>query len=322
MAVRTPVYWDTSTGSIREMSTAMVDQIIAQVSYQYSLNPSLTLSYVSSGDLYQGTLVDTRLQAGAYSTSTTAYPSEATTAEPSTVTVNYNKIQKTYASVSTPGPVSGRTLPLYVTGSNLKIFSDDDFYDTFIEPAIVNLISASTSTTQGGTYRISTTTSVSGHTLVSSSPVFVDTRANTAAYTADAIPETLDQSTTITNYYLHLINGAASSFTAPLGVRTADNNLQVYTDAQFNTMLQDYVRYATVNRAYYRLGYSIQRGTYDPYPSEVTGNTRGSAMIDTKLDGDGNRQTRFVNADDYRAQEFPNGTAQAVNTYYLRIFRF
>jgi hypothetical protein len=42
-------------------------------------------------------------------------------------------------------------------------------------------------------------------------------------------------------------------------------------------------------------------------------------MADTKLDGSGNYQTRFVGADDYRAQEFPNGTAQTINTYYLKI---
>ena len=33
-------------------------------------------------------------------------------------------------------------------------------------------------------------------------------------------------------------------------------------------------------------------------------------MVDTRLNGSGNYQTRFVNADDYRAQEFPNGHQQ------------
>ena len=44
----------------------------------------------------------------------------------------------------------------------------------------------------------------------------------------------------------------------------------------------------------------------------------GSAMVNTKLDGTGNYQTRQV-GDDYRAQEFPNGTAQTISTYNLRI---
>ena len=44
-------------------------------------------------------------------------------------------------------------------------------------------------------------------------------------------------------------------------------------------------------------------------------------LRDTKLNGAGNYQTRFVNADDYRAQEFPNGTSTTINTYYLRIHK-
>jgi len=35
--------------------------------------------------------------------------------------------------------------------------------------------------------------------------------------------------------------------------------------------------------------------------------------------GSGDYQTRYVNTDDYRAQEFPNGTSTTINTYYLNI---
>jgi hypothetical protein len=49
------------------------------------------------------------------------------------------------------------------------------------------------------------------------------------------------------------------------------------------------------------------------------GNTRGTAMVDTKLDGDGNYQTLLVNIDDYSSQEFPNGSGATVSTYNLRI---
>jgi hypothetical protein len=44
-------------------------------------------------------------------------------------------------------------------------------------------------------------------------------------------------------------------------------------------------------------------------------------MGDTRLNGSGNYQTRFVNTDDYRAQEFPDGTATTINTYFLRIHK-
>ena len=53
--------------------------------------------------------------------------------------------------------------------------------------------------------------------------------------------------------------------------------------------------------------------------SYTSGNNRGSGMGDTRLNGSGNYQTRFVNTNDYRAQEFPNGSATTVNTYYLKI---
>ena len=43
-------------------------------------------------------------------------------------------------------------------------------------------------------------------------------------------------------------------------------------------------------------------------------------MVDTRMNGS-NYQTRFVNANDYRAQEFPGGSATTVATYNLRIRR-
>ncbi len=49
-----------------------------------------------------------------------------------------------------------------------------------------------------------------------------------------------------------------------------------------------------------------------------SGNTRGTAMVDTKLDGSGVHRTLQV-GDDYRAQEHPNGSAQTITTTALRI---
>ena len=47
MAVRSPLKND--SGNVKEMTSAEVDQIVDQVVYQYSLNPSVSLSVVSSG---------------------------------------------------------------------------------------------------------------------------------------------------------------------------------------------------------------------------------------------------------------------------------
>ena len=305
MAVRTPLYND--SGNIRQMTTAMVNEIVDQVVYQYSLNPGVSLSVVSSGGSV-GTISDTRLQAGAMSSSVSSTPSEATTAEPSTVTVNYSKIDQTDAT-HTPTADTGKLWPIYYNSSNqIQAMSITDVRDTFLHPAIDLLVSGSTGTQQGGTYQISTSTSVSGSTLVSSTAVFQDTRANTSLYTAGGIPETLDQPTTITSYYLHKITGSDTSYTLPFFIN-ADNNIQIFAEATFESLLQEWIRHtAAASTDGYRLSYSY-----------TTGNNRGTGMTDTKLDGSGNYQTRFVNANDYRAQEFPNGTAQTQNTYYLKI---
>jgi len=288
----------------------MVDEIVDQVVYQYSLDPSVVLSVVGSGGNL-GTITDTRKQAGSYSTSTTAFPSEATTAEPSTVTVSYSKINSSTASVS-PTTDTGKTWPSYYNASGqIQAMNLQDVKDTFLHPAIDLLTAATTTTQQAGTYHISSSSSVTGSTLVSATPVFSDTRADTSLYTAGSIPETLDQPTTITNYYLHRVNGSAPSFTLPYYIN-ASNNIQQFTSATFNSLVQEWIRYTAASSVD---GYSISYNL----GTSGSGNTRGSGMGDTILNGSGNYQQLYVNTDDYRAQEFPDGTAVTANTYYLRI---
>jgi hypothetical protein len=57
------------------------------------------------------------------------------------------------------------------------------------------------------------------------------------------------------------------------------------------------------------------------YRLNGAGSIRGSGMTDTIMNGSGNYQTRYVNTNDYRAQEFPNGTAVTAATNYLRIYQ-
>ena len=303
MAVRQPLYYN-SSNQIQAMTTAMVDEVVDQIVYQYSQNPSVTLSVVgSSGTL--DSMSDTRLQAGAASTSTTSTPSEATTAEPSVVTVSYDKITETRATV-TPTTDTGKTWPVYYNSSNqIQAMSLADVKDTFLHPAIDLLSSGSTGTQQGGTYHI--TTSSSG--AVSATAVFANTQADTSLYTAGGIGETLDQPTTLTSYYLHQLAGSDTSYTLPLFV-TGSDMLQSFPEATFESLMQEWIRYTAVSSTD---GYSIS------YNIGGSGNNRGSGMADTRLNGSGNYQTRFVNTDDYRAQEFPNGTATTINTYYLKI---
>ena len=307
MAIRTPLY--NNSGNLQQMTTAMVTEIVQQTVYQYSTDPSVALSVVSSGGSLTG-LSDTRLQAGSQSTSATSAPSEATTSEPSVVTVSYDKITSTSSGGSATTD-SGKTFPVYLDGlNNIQAMTHQDMLDTFIHPAIDLLASASTGTDQAGTYQISTSASLSGNTEVSGSntAVFVDTRANTSAYTSGSIPETLDQPTTINSYYLQRINGTDNSYTLPIIIDT-NNHLQISPEVTFETLLKNMVKYSAVNDTGYTISYNING----------SGNNRGTGMADTRLDGSGNYQTRFVNADDYRAQEFPNGSPQTINTYFLKI---
>ena len=303
MAVRQPLYYNASN-QIQAMTTGMVDEIVDQIVYQYSQSPSVTLSVVSSGGSLDS-MNDTRLQAGAASTSATAFPSEATTAEPSVVTVSYDKITETRATV-TPTTDTGKTWPVYYNSSNqIQSMNLQDVKDTFLHPAIDLLSSGSTGTQQGGTYHI--TTSSSG--AVSATAVFANTQADTSLYTADGIGETLDQPTTLTSYYLHQLAGSDTSYTLPLFV-TGSDMLQSFPEATFESLMQEWIRYTAVSSTD---GYSIS------YNIGGSGNNRGSGMADTRLNGSGNYQTRFANSDDYRAQEFPNGTPTTINTYYLKI---
>ena len=304
MAVRRPVYVN-GDGNLQEMTSAMVTLIKDRARYQYGANPSVTLSQVGSGgSLTQ--IADTRLQAGAYSTSVFSFPSEATTAEPSVVTVNYQRLDEAAASTSFPTDTSNRRYPLYVNASNnLQAMSQDDMMDTFIHDAIDTLTDG---TDQPGTYRIYNADTLAGHTLVSATPVFIDSRANTAEYTASGIPETLDQPTTITSFYLMKTNNiAAPTITMP--ARFDGNNVTANWLSDFDTILGDLIRHAAAGVAGTRIRYNING----------SGNNRGTAMTDTRLNGSGNYQTRFVNSNDYRAQEFPNGTPTTINTYNLKI---
>ena len=310
MAVRQPLYFNGTQP--QEMSTAMVDQIVDQIVYQYSLNPSVSLSVVSSGGSL-GTINDTRLQAGAASTSATAFPSEATTAEPSVVTVSYSKIDESVASV-TPTTDTGKTWPAYYNASgHIQAMSLQDVKDTFLHPAIDLLTAATTTSQQAGTYHISSTTSVTDSTEVSgaNTAIYLDTRADTSQYTSGGIGETLDQPTTITSYYLQRVNGVNTTFTNPFFIN-ASNHLQEYATATFQSLLSEWIRYTAASSTDgYKITYSIG--------SSGSGNTRGTAIVDTRLNGSGNYQQRFVNTDDYRAQEFPNGSPTTISTYNLRI---
>ena len=186
-----------------------------------------------------------------------------------------------------------------------------DMKDTFFHPVIDLLVSGSTTTQQGGTYHINTGTTVAGSVEVSGvgTAVFTDTGANTSSYTAGNIgTQALDNPTTLTNYYLHRITGSDTSITSPMFIRN-DNDLQVFPEATFKSLVQGWIRQTAANSTDgFKLRYDF-----------TTGTNRGSGMVDQRLNGSGNYQTQQFGGNDYRAQEFPDGTLTTINTYFLKI---
>ena len=300
MAFRRPLYYDGS--DLREMTDTHIGQIRSRCVNLYGANPSVDITVPSSGgDL--GTINDTRKTAGASITRADRFATEGETAEPGTVTVGYSRLDQNVESITQPADTNNRKNFLYQSGGNIYAMTNNDMYDTFYNSAINTLVDGND---RDGTYRIHTGTSLSGHTLISNTAVFSDTRANTGAYTAGGIGETLDQPFTVTNYYLFVTNQGTLTAQSQLAmILRSDNDIQTLSQANSDALLAADMRYWGTQKIRYSVNGS--------------GNNRGSGMANTILNGSGNYQTRFVNTNDYRAQEFPNGTAITANTYFLRI---
>ena len=316
MAVRSPLYF--SGGNLIELSSGEINEWSQKAIYQYSLSPTAVLTVVSSSGANIDAMDDTRLKAGATSQSSSAFVAESSTAEPSTVTVSYDKINFAYTSTGDISNTSdtGTTFPVYydTSAGAVRAMNLTDFLDTFIYPAVNLMVAASESSDTAGTYTITSSASApSNYTKVSSddTAVFTDTRADTSAYSAAGIPETLDQPTTITNYYLHRRDGSNLTPSRTPVLIDGSNNIQQFSTSTLADLLGNWLRYTAAhdtngNKITYSVGTS------------GSGNARGTNMLDTRLNGSGNYQTLQVGSD-YRAQEFPNGSPVTINTYKLFI---
>jgi hypothetical protein len=320
MTARTPLYYDSGNSNtfftaISGMTSAQIDSHRNLAAYYYSTNPQTTLSVVSSGGNL-GNMTDRRYQAGAATSQTAAqggFASAANTPDISAIDVTTARInQNTAAGGVAANPSYTDELiafPVYYTTNGIRAMSRTDFYDTFIYPAITNIVSTSTGNDAAGSYFISLSQTVSGASLVSTTPVFTDRRANAAAYTSGGIPETQDQFTTIANYYLHYKTASKPSYTLPMYI-TSSGDLRQYTTTTWESMIENHIAYATENISGQRIRYSING----------TGSNKGSGMADTYLSGSSasGYTQRFVSASDYRTQEFPNGAVATRTTYYLK----
>jgi hypothetical protein len=229
MASRSPLYY--GSGNLLEMSAGEITEWQQKAIYVYSQSPTAVLTQVASSGALINSMDDTRTKAGATSQNASAFVAEGTTAEPATVTVSYDKINLAYTAAGSVGETSdtGTSFPVYYDNSSGSILamSLTDLQDTFLHPAIDLMISGTESANTAGTYTITNSaTAATNYTNVSTTAVFLDTRADTSAYSADGIPETLDQPTTVTSYFLHRRDAAASTPSKMPVVISSGNNLQ------------------------------------------------------------------------------------------------
>ena len=315
MAIRFPLYF--SNGNLNAMSGGEIEEYRQKAIFLYSQSPTAVLTVVSSSGALVDAMSDTRTKAGAASQSASAFVYASGTAEPATVTVSYDKVNLAYTGSGSIDETAdtGTTFPVYYDESTGAIRSMNltDFLDTFIYPSVINMTAATESSATAGTYTVTTSsTAATNYTNVSTTAIFTDTRADTSVYSAAGIPETLDQPTTITNYFLHRRDGTDNTPSRiPLFVNSG-NNLQEFAASDINTLVGDWLRFtAAHDTSGYKISYNV--GT------SGNGSVRGSTMTDTKLDGAGLYAQLQVNIDDYRSQEFPNGTAQNISLYNLRI---
>jgi len=321
MAVRRPLYYD--SGNLREMTDEQIAKIKARMFWSYVNNPSVALTVVNSGGSL-GTITDTRLQAGAASTSASAFVDEATTEEPSIVNVGFSRIQQTIASDPNPATTPTQYPAYYTSGGQIRSMSLQDMYDTFAVEVFNGgwgvMPDGSTlypSLMDAEIYTISTSTSLTDYTAVPGPdgstiiPIYTDTRADVAAYDVGNIPEDRDQPTTIQNYYLLKKDTMNVSFDPMVRVKT-DGNIEAMTSAGIDAAIGAAIRYLVQAETGYKIRYEYGVN------GSGTGTPVGSAMTDSRLDGSGNYQTLYVGTDDYRSQEFPDGSEQVINVYTLK----
>ena len=314
MAVVRPVYFN--SGNIQRMDDTMFNSLKNKFRYEFQQASPITLSVVSSGGNLSGLpLTDTRMISGTATNNASRFPNEGETGEPTSVSVSFSRINQSVGSAPSITSDDGKRYFAYIDDNNdIKAMNYGDMLDTLVRPVIDELVSGSNTSNQAGTYFIDTTTSLSANqTLVSSTPVFIDTKANLSAFSTSNIPSsgTMDNPTNANSYYLKKNTMSSPTLGAfPIKIRS-DNDLQEFNHTDITNMANELIRNEVISSTG---GYKIR------YNIGGSGTSKGSGMADTRLTGgSGNYQTRFVNANDYRAVEFPDGTLNTINTYFLKI---
>lgn len=314
MAVRTPLFV-TAEGDVQQMTATQITEIQQQAAALYLADPSVTLTRSATNGTtgYLPNISDTRYTSGAASVVTGfTFPDETVTEEPQLLTIDWRRILQTRGTETEPTDTNNVRYPMYYIddgGANfsLQAMTEQDFYDTFISAAI-DIVVGTTYTK----YKIHTASTLTDYTSLGI--VFIDTQANTAGMTAAEIGTAgtyQTDATTNATYYLMSRSanyGAPTSYTPP-ALATSAGDIDQYTTAEFDAVLLANMKYAAANRTTGKVTYNIS----------TTGTALGSNIVNKAMTtgGTGTYATRFVSTNDYRAQEFPNGTVGTINTWKL-----
>ena len=319
MTARNPLYYD--SGNLVEMSAAQLLEWQRKAISMYAGNPSVTCSQVSSSGTISPQMDDTRFKSSAAAQQNSSHPGSGSL---QTVTTSFDRISQ---AITNPSVLSdtGKSFPVYYDSGTIQAMSLTDFLDTFIKPAIVLMCASSEANTGdfGGCFSISTSsTAASGFTNISTTAVFIDTRADTGSYSSGQIGTSgsfQDHSSTVTSYFLNRQNATSVTPSKNLLYIDGDNNLKEYATsgddaADITDVLEQFIRDLAASddsAADHNIRYNVNG----------SGQTRGTSMVDTKLDGSGSETNRFVGGDDYRSQKFPNGSNATISTYNFKINR-
>lgn len=326
MTVRAPVYMLAPLGEtykqVYPFSAQGVTEINDLAGYAFALNPNprIEIGGTNGTLLANQPFVDTWWSAGASTTDVTNFDTATETPNVFKVTDNYSNIRIVYDSVTLPtGDTNNTQYPLYLyspdgaeVNAGFRAMSVTDFIDTFVLPVLDSFGGGGQTFQKSGTYYMTTSAAPANATIIGTAAL--NQEANVAAYAASSIPETPTQNNNITTYSIAKVNYPATAsvlwegatapllYDLPMYFDYGTESIKQHTPATWAALLNPFLRF------YLGGGSSAHTISYNIDGSD--GVTNGTVFTDTAITTAGSTyNTRFVNADDYRTQEFPTGTA-------------
>ena len=347
MTVYRPMVSDNNI-RIKECTTTEYENMLTQIAYYYSQNPSVSLSIVGSNGNISPLMYDDYYRGSATVTGTGNQDAsddgaaEFPSSTPATFRDNWASYDKVEQTLTDPGGhqsyYNWRYKPVRVDTNGVREMTFQDIMDTFIDPVVDKMVEATYSgVLAAGSYYIDTQTTISGSTNLGT--VFVDRYADLTTYASrsGSYPSNasltgvgvLNEYNLEDTYSLFRVDGtdlgpAGSGFRSPLIVDYTSNGpnnpagLRHMTDTEFSDLFTNLIRQAIYDRPGYTLRYNLE------VTGAGSGTTQGTVIEQQVIDPGtfaSDRQTQYISADDYRAAEFPTGTIHTGESWELKLER-